>query len=79
VSELEHYFRDSGQAGRVSRRDRDRALAVQRTVDELSLGLGRSPTPNELAAALGISVQDVLDALGTAAAADRVARRSRRR
>ena len=68
MGELEHPFRDFGGAGRVSRRDRDRALAVERTVDELSLRLGRLATPSELAAALGISVQEVLDALETAAA-----------
>jgi RNA polymerase sigma-B factor len=37
-------------------------------VDELSPRLGRVPTESELAAALGISVQEVLDALETAAA-----------
>jgi len=75
VSELKHDFRDFGRAGRVSRRDRDRALAV----DELSVRLGRSATPSELAAALGISIQEVLDALETAANVHPGARRSRRR
>jgi RNA polymerase sigma-B factor len=68
VGELKHYFRDFGWAVHVSRPDQDRALAVERTVEELSLGLGRSATPRELAAALGITVEEVLDALETAAA-----------
>jgi RNA polymerase sigma-B factor len=68
VGELKRYFRDYGWAVHVSRPDQDRALAVERTVAELSLGLGRSATPSELAAALRITVEEVLDALETAAA-----------
>jgi RNA polymerase sigma-B factor len=68
VGELKHYFRDFGWAVHVSRPDQDRALAVERTIEELSLGLGRSATPSELAAALGITVEEVLDARETAAA-----------
>jgi RNA polymerase sigma-B factor len=68
VGELKHYFRDFGWAVHVSRPDQDRALAVERTVEQLSLGLGRSATPSELGAALGITVEEVLDALETAAA-----------
>ena len=68
VGELKHYFRDFGWAVHVSRPDKERALAVERTVEELSLGLGRSATPRELAAALGSTVEEVLDALKTAAA-----------
>jgi RNA polymerase sigma-B factor len=68
VGELKHYFRDFGWAVHVSRPDQDRALAVERTVEELALRLGRSATPSELAAALGVTVEEVLDALETAAA-----------
>jgi RNA polymerase sigma-B factor len=68
VGELKHYFRDFGWAVHVTRRDQNRALAVERTAEELSLGLRRSATPSELAAALGITVEEVLDALETAAA-----------
>ena len=68
VGELKRYFRDFGWAVHVSRPDKDRALAVERTVEELARRLGRSATPNEVAAALGITVEDVLDALETAAA-----------
>jgi RNA polymerase sigma-B factor len=68
VGELKHYLRDFGWAVHVSRPDQDRALAVERTAEELSLGLGRSATPSEVAAALGITVEQVLDALETAAA-----------
>jgi RNA polymerase sigma-B factor len=68
VGELKRYFRDYGWAVHVSRPDQDRALAVERTVEELALGLGRSATPSELAAALGITAEEVLDALETAAA-----------
>jgi RNA polymerase sigma-B factor len=68
VGELKHYFRDFGWAVHVTRRDQNRALAVERTVEELSLGLGRSATMSEVAAALGITIEEVLDALETAAA-----------
>jgi RNA polymerase sigma-B factor len=68
VGELKHYFRDFGWAVHVSRPDQDRALAVERTVEQLSVGLGRSASPSELGAALGITVEEVLDALETAAA-----------
>ena len=69
LGELKRYFRDCGWAVHVSRADKDRALEVTRANGELSLTLGRSATPAELAAATGLTVEEVLDGLATAAAA----------
>jgi RNA polymerase sigma-B factor len=69
IGELKRYFRDLGWPVHVPRGDKDRALGVARTVDELSSRLGRSATPAQIAAAAELSVEEVLAALETAAAA----------
>jgi RNA polymerase sigma-B factor len=69
LGELKRYFRDFGWAVHVSRADKDRALEVAKVDDELSVQLGRPATPGEIAAATQLSVEEVLDALETGAAA----------
>ena len=81
------HFRDATWALRVPRSIKDRYLEVKNTASALSQELGHVPTPAELAAALQITVDEVLEALdggrtptGAARAAPRGGtRRGRRR
>ena len=54
---------------KVPRGDKDRVVALNRAIEELSTRYGRSPTPEELAAHATMSLEDVLGALELAAAA----------
>jgi RNA polymerase sigma-B factor len=67
LGELKRHFRDTGWALRVPRDLQERALAVNRETESLSKQLGRSPTPRELARALGHSVEEVFEAREAAA------------
>jgi len=69
VGELKRYYRDYGWAMKVPRGDKDRVVALNRAIEELSTRHGRSPTPEELAAHATMSLEDVLGALELAAAA----------
>jgi RNA polymerase sigma-B factor len=62
LGELKRHFRDKGWAVHVPRDLQERALAVSRETEALSTALGRSPTAREVAAALGCSVEEVLEA-----------------
>jgi RNA polymerase sigma-B factor len=62
LGELKRHFRDKGWALHVSRDLQERSLAVSRQREELSKVLRRSPTPREIAEALGQSVELVLEA-----------------
>jgi RNA polymerase sigma-B factor len=62
LGELKRHFRDKGWAVHVPRELQDRALAFSRAIERLSRDLGRSPTISELAAALGCSVEQALEA-----------------
>jgi RNA polymerase sigma-B factor len=68
VGALKHYFRDHGWTVRVPRELHDRSLEVQRASEQMTARLGRSPTPAEIADALGYSVERVLEALQTESA-----------
>jgi RNA polymerase sigma-B factor len=68
LGEIKRHFRDHSWATRVPRQLQERALKVQATADRLVGRLGRSPTPRELAAAMGESVEDVLEAMEAATA-----------
>ena len=63
VGELKRYFRDTGWAVHVPRGVKERALEVARVSDELSSRLGRSPSLEELAQALGTSQEQTLEAI----------------
>jgi RNA polymerase sigma-B factor len=67
LGELKRHFRDKGWALHVPRDLQERTLAVSRETDVLSKKLGRSPKVREVAAALGCSVEDVLEAQEAAA------------
>ena len=70
LGELKRHFRDSGWAVRVPQRLQSRVIEVERTADDLRRQLGRSPLPAEVADAVGVSVQEVVEAAEAAAAVD---------
>ncbi len=73
--EMLRWFRDRTWSLRVPRRLKDISAAVAKAAEPLSQELGRAPRPSELAARLGVEVEDVISALDaranqTAAALD---------
>ncbi len=62
VGEIKRYFRDKGWAVKVPRRLQELNLAVNRALEKLTVKLGHSPTVAELAAHVGASEEDVLEA-----------------
>jgi RNA polymerase sigma-B factor len=68
LGELKRYFRDLGWSVHVPRGAQEQALKVQEAHERLTTKTGRPPTVNQLAEYLELSVEDVLDALETAAA-----------
>jgi RNA polymerase sigma-B factor len=68
IGELKRHFRDRGWSVRLARRMQERVGAVGRARDTLSGRLGRSPSVGEVAAELGLSVEEVLEAREAAGA-----------
>jgi RNA polymerase sigma-B factor len=68
AGEIKRHFRDRMWSVRVPRDLQELALKVERTASEISLGLGRQPTVAEIADAIGLSDEDVLEALEAARA-----------
>ena len=68
LGELKRYFRDLGWSVHVPRGAQEQALKVQEAQERLTSKTGRPPTVDELAQYLELDVEDVLDALETAAA-----------
>ena len=68
LGELKRYFRDLGWSVHVPRGAQEQALKVQEAQERLTSRSGRPPTVNELAEYLERSIEEVLDALETAAA-----------
>src|SRR5205807_8808921 len=68
LGELKRYFRDLGWSVHVPRGAQEQALRVQEAQERLTSKTGRPPTVHELAEYLELEVEDVLDALETAAA-----------
>ena len=68
LGELKRHFRDKGWSVRVPRATQELALKVSETMGVLASKLGRSPRPRDVAAALKLPVEDVLEAMeaGTA-------------
>jgi RNA polymerase sigma-B factor len=67
LGELKRHFRDKGWALHVPRGLQERTHAVSRETERLSKALGRSPKVREVAAGIGCSVEDVLEAQEAAA------------
>jgi RNA polymerase sigma-B factor len=66
--ELKRHFRDKGWSVRVPHGTQELALKVSKALDRLPAKLGRAPRPRDIADALGVSVEDVLEAMETATA-----------
>jgi RNA polymerase sigma-B factor len=63
VGEIKRYLRDTSWRVHVSRPVKERSLRLCKALDELPHTLGRSPTVPELAAHLGISEEEALEAI----------------
>lgn len=72
LGELRRYFRDNGWALHVPRGLQERALAVDRTAGRLQVAGGGAPTPGQIAQELGLTVEEVVEAIGAARATDTV-------
>ena len=68
VGEIKRHFRDKTWAVRVPRRLQELGASVTKATAELTQKLDRSPTPKEIAKHLGITVDDVAEALESNAA-----------
>ena len=72
LGELKRYFRDSAWAVHVPRGMQERVIAMNHEVARLSLTGGRSPSVSDIAAALSIPSEEVLEAMEAATAYDAV-------
>jgi RNA polymerase sigma-B factor len=66
--ELKRYFRDHTWSARVPRDLQERVLKINTTIERLSGGHGHTPTMREIAAATGLSVEEVLEGMEAAEA-----------
>jgi RNA polymerase sigma-B factor len=66
LGELKRHLRDQSWGIRPPRRVHDLYLVVERTVDDLAQEYGRQPTIDEVAACIGVGVEDVLEAMEAA-------------
>ena len=65
IGEIKRHFRDKGWAIRVPRRLQELRMQLTSTTADLSQKLGRSPTPSELAEAIGCTVEEVVEGLAS--------------
>ncbi|MFC4002027.1 SigB/SigF/SigG family RNA polymerase sigma factor [Prauserella oleivorans] len=63
MGEVRRHFRDASWAVRVPRRLKELHLALSQTSGRLAQRLGRAPTPSELAAELGLGLEQVQEGL----------------
>ena len=63
IGEIKRYFRDKGWAIRVPRRLQELRMQISSTTADLTQSLGRSPTPRELADAIGCSVEEIVEGI----------------
>ena len=63
IGEIKRYFRDKGWAIRVPRRLQELRMQIGAATAELTQSLGRSPTPRELAEAIGCSVEEIIEGI----------------
>jgi RNA polymerase sigma-B factor len=62
IGEIKRHFRDKGWAVKVPRRLQELNLAVNRSVEKLSVELGRSPTVRDLSERLGATDEEIIEA-----------------
>jgi RNA polymerase sigma-B factor len=72
LGELKRYFRDSGWAVHVPRGMQERVMKLDQASQELHRKLGRSPSASELADELGLTSEEVLEAMEAASAYDAI-------
>ncbi|WP_460853633.1 RNA polymerase sigma factor SigF [Nocardioides montaniterrae] len=63
LGEIKRHFRDKGWAIRVPRRLQELRMQINGFVGPLTQSLGRSPTPRELAEAIGCTLEEIIEAL----------------
>ena len=63
VGEIKRHFRDKGWAIRVPRALQELNARMSTTIERLTSRLGRSPSISEMAAELGVTPEEVLEAL----------------
>jgi RNA polymerase sigma-B factor len=68
VGELKRYFRDKGWAIRVPRRLQELNLQVNQIIGNLTQELRRTPTIKEIAAKVGVTPEEVIEAMETSEA-----------
>ena len=68
LGELKRHFRDRGWSVRVPRDLQELSVRVDRVAEDMSRDLGRAPTPAEIAANIGVSTEQVLEAREAAGA-----------
>ncbi|MEP6815545.1 MAG: RNA polymerase sigma factor SigF [Marmoricola sp.] len=66
IGEIKRHFRDKGWAIRVPRRLQELRMLIGNATAELSQGLGRAPTPREIAEKIGVSPEEVMEGLESA-------------
>lgn len=68
VGELKRYFRDKGWAIKVPRRLQELSFKVNQAMDVLTQELQRSPSISEIAEHIGVTTEEVLEAMETSEA-----------
>lgn len=68
LGEIKRYFRDKGWAIRVPRRLQELRMQISAATGELTQTLGRSPTPRELAEAIGVTVEEIVEGIESGSA-----------
>ena len=68
MGEIKRHFRDKGWSVRVPRRLQELSAKVNQVTDELTNQLQRSPSVEEIAESLGITVDEVLEAMESSSA-----------
>jgi RNA polymerase sigma-B factor len=63
IGEIKRHFRDKGWAIRVPRRLQELRMQIGGATSELTQRLGRSPTPRELAEAIGCTVEEIVEGI----------------
>jgi RNA polymerase sigma-B factor len=63
TGEIRRYFRDRTWSTRVPRGLKELSVRISRCIEPLSHRLGRAPRPSELATELGVTANEVIDAL----------------
>src|SRR3954452_21679127 len=63
LGELRRHFRDTGWSVHMPRTLQERSREVREVTNQMTAQLQRSPSPREVAARMGLSVEDVLESL----------------